>query len=1069
MASYALLIGIDAYGPASELDSAVSGVQFMAQWLTEQGLVAPEAIRRLCAPYTASEGEHPATRAAIRDALFDLQRRGAQAQTNDRLYLLFAGYGAGYFSDQLLLLPQDSTQDAYGDTAIPWAELMLWLRNTGFRTQFCFVAVAIAANEDLNDALLEAHLPVDSTDTVDQPDQVEQFVFLSSDTGPADECSAGPRWFFAALEAGLRGMAVASLDYVHNERVIHIEALHDYLAQASAEHNTKQQSVLTPLGTSNPIFARLGPALQGELQVEIQPPEAAALAKVAIYHDDGTNPLATSNGPSFSFNVIQHGRYLVVAQAPGHQRAVDYVQATTLPATTTLHMSHMSVLGHIPQIQAELLIEPGEPILPVRLHNSFGSPIPLGAKRTQGYIVKTPPDRYRAALVTPTRDIEHEIEALAGQRTLIRIPFQPSPELRTLDILLAAIDKGQLLDIRLPADKAALLVFARNIPDRSSVPLLAEEPSQVVAPAQLPPDVIPFLRHSHVGTPHTTWVTFYSIDNELFQLFVPLLPKHITIVGIDGGTAGMPVIELLIAPAPLRRLQLATQKQILWAQRFCCTNREKFASVLVQGLDDQPLALVIAGYNALMNGNRETAQRCAARIREIAPLLGDGTLLSAASTAAPQQALPATSFHGLLPLTRGGLQQMMSRLSLTSLHPLTLLIFQRAVLNQFWMVVRSSAGLSLNAERAAPEPFHDWIHHEAKAQAMPTQPQELPYPGDILLVTVTKVETEAVLNQWAKELQQPFTRHFAGDQTFLYLGMVSGAHTWLVQSEMGSGGQSGSFPTVSASIQALCPAAIIMVGIAFGIDPQKQRIGDILIARQLVAYELQRIGTDASDLPRIHFRGERAASSPRLLDRFRSGAIDWKGAPLDFGLVLSGDKLIDQRDFRDQLLSHEPEAVGGEMEGAGLYAAAQRQKVDWILVKAVCDYADGQKGQDKARRQNKAARNAARFVFHVLQQGGFTHRMEMQPGSSPTNSPVSATQPGKVPGPVLRRVLDRYFNASELQILCFDLGIEYENLGGASKSDKTSELVAYAERHNRTIDLEALVRTLRPKADWGAV
>jgi hypothetical protein len=256
-----------------------------------------------------------------------------------------------------------------------------------------------------------------------------------------------------------------------------------------------------------------------------------------------------------------------------------------------------------------------------------------------------------------------------------------------------------------------------------------------------------------------------------------------------------------------------------------------------------------------------------------------------------------------------------------------------------------------------------------------------------------------------------------------------------------------------------------MVGIAFGIDPQKQRIGDILIARQLVAYDLQRIGTDAAGMPRINFRGERAASSPRMLDRFRSGAIDWKGATLHFGIVLSGDKLIDQRDFRDQLLNHEPEAVGGEMEGAGLYAAAQIKKVDWILIKAVCDYADGQKGLDKARRQTKAAQNAARFVFHVLQQGGFASRAEAQPGLSPTTPPAAPAQPVTVPGPVLRRVLDRYFNISELQELCFDLGIDYEHLGGASKSDKARELVAYAERHGRTTDLIARVRTVRPQID----
>jgi nucleoside phosphorylase len=69
------------------------------------------------------------------------------------------------------------------------------------------------------------------------------------------------------------------------------------------------------------------------------------------------------------------------------------------------------------------------------------------------------------------------------------------------------------------------------------------------------------------------------------------------------------------------------------------------------------------------------------------------------------------------------------------------------------------------------------------------------------------------------------------------------------------------------------------------------------------------------------------------------------------------------------------------MEGIGLYAAAQNAKVDWILVKAICDWADGNKSGEKTvvsgnrtgrkintknRDQKKAADNAAQFTMHVL-------------------------------------------------------------------------------------------------------
>jgi nucleoside phosphorylase len=108
-----------------------------------------------------------------------------------------------------------------------------------------------------------------------------------------------------------------------------------------------------------------------------------------------------------------------------------------------------------------------------------------------------------------------------------------------------------------------------------------------------------------------------------------------------------------------------------------------------------------------------------------------------------------------------------------------------------------------------------------------------------------------------------------------------------------------------------------------------------------------------------------------LLDRFEEGELKWGGPEVKFGLVLSGNKLVDNLEFREHLRTFELEAIGGEMEGGGVCSAAHRRKVDWIVVKAICDWADGEKRENKRQRQEKAARNAASFTIHVLEQGGF--------------------------------------------------------------------------------------------------
>lgn len=244
-------------------------------------------------------------------------------------------------------------------------------------------------------------------------------------------------------------------------------------------------------------------------------------------------------------------------------------------------------------------------------------------------------------------------------------------------------------------------------------------------------------------------------------------------------------------------------------------------------------------------------------------------------------------------------------------------------------------------------------------------------PSTVLLVTATDIETKALVREFEKELKRKFTRQRVGNKIGHYLGDVGQTRVIHIQTEMGA---SAAQLTVGASVQALEPTAVIMVGIAFGIDSEKQKIGTILVARQIQDYNLQKFGTSGAEV-KIIPRGNRVPTSGRLLNACRSAKLDWKGAEVDFGLILSGDSLVDNKDYRDHLRStFGSEAIGGEMEGVGLYIAADDQKTDWILVKAICDWADGKKGEGKQQRQQTAARNAARFIFHVLRQ------LEDEPG-----------------------------------------------------------------------------------------
>jgi hypothetical protein len=66
----------------------------------------------------------------------------------------------------------------------------------------------------------------------------------------------------------------------------------------------------------------------------------------------------------------------------------------------------------------------------------------------------------------------------------------------------------------------------------------------------------------------------------------------------------------------------------------------------------------------------------------------------------------------------------------------------------------------------------------------------------------------------------------------------------------------------------------------------------------------------------------------------------------------------------------------------------------------------------------------------------------------------------------LKNKMDEYFNTNEIETLCFDLGIDYENLSGEGKSAKIRELIEYCRRQDRLDELVARVRAERPKVAW---
>jgi nucleoside phosphorylase len=214
-----------------------------------------------------------------------------------------------------------------------------------------------------------------------------------------------------------------------------------------------------------------------------------------------------------------------------------------------------------------------------------------------------------------------------------------------------------------------------------------------------------------------------------------------------------------------------------------------------------------------------------------------------------------------------------------------------------------------------------------------TRPMFFPPPrADVVLVVATDVEYESVVQVFGAHGYPVQRTEFSEANVYEMFGAIAGADVALLRCSMGAGGPGGAALTVAEAIDHLHPTSVIMPGIAFGVDPTRQSIGQVLVSTRVFDYELRREGTDVAGRLISVDRGARPEASPRLLSRFRGAHLPAHGILATEGLLLSGNKLVDNVDYRRQLTALAPDAIGGEMEGFGVYSAAARKNVDWVVV-----------------------------------------------------------------------------------------------------------------------------------------
>jgi nucleoside phosphorylase len=238
---------------------------------------------------------------------------------------------------------------------------------------------------------------------------------------------------------------------------------------------------------------------------------------------------------------------------------------------------------------------------------------------------------------------------------------------------------------------------------------------------------------------------------------------------------------------------------------------------------------------------------------------------------------------------------------------------------------------------------------------------------DIAVLTVQDRETTAVLR-----LVEEVTPQTATDGHTFYRFTVPTPSwhgrrrlTGLVWPLHDVGRVAGAIATTRLLAEAQ-PTFLFLVGVAGGIAKNGVALGDVVVATSSVDYEMQRLSPQGTEvrLTSSHPTSQLVAAARKAIADVAHVSADYR-PNVNFGVVLSGDKVIASDEVVASLLDAEPSADAVEMEGAGVAAAARstRTQTELIMIRGVVDLANEAKREHAATWGDRACDAVAAYML----------------------------------------------------------------------------------------------------------
>ena len=160
----------------------------------------------------------------------------------------------------------------------------------------------------------------------------------------------------------------------------------------------------------------------------------------------------------------------------------------------------------------------------------------------------------------------------------------------------------------------------------------------------------------------------------------------------------------------------------------------------------------------------------------------------------------------------------------------------------------------------------------------------------------------------------------------------------------------------------LKPSVVIIPGLAFGLNNELQKIGDIVLSEVVTPYSIEG-GPDFNINADSYYYADEI-----LLDRFSNST--WKFylgrgrySNIHTGNLVSSKNYPPNLNYRNKLNNCFDNALAGELEGCGLSHVLKEKGIKFITVKSICEWLDTEKNIGVKRKSAKAAISICLKVF----------------------------------------------------------------------------------------------------------